>query len=270
MQQGRELTARSHQDRIGSRVHVLATTTERVRMTTGHEAAEAATHDVAPAAGSARLSLVDQAHAALKAAITAGEFAPGTQLSAQVLAQRLGTSRTPIHEACLRLQEEGLVKILPKKGILVTALSPEDIREIYEVIIAIEGDAAARLAGLPEAERMPVADELAALTDAMAAAAEFAPRSAADMAFHRLLVAACGNARFAAILAQVNSQAARARVFMVQLRPDIDRSVPEHRAIIAAIRAGEPDAACAAARAHRSRVRDDIVPMLARFGLKHL
>lgn len=238
-------------------------------MTTGQDRMQAAPEETAPP-GPARLSLVDQAHAALKSAITAGEFAPGTQLSAQALAQSLGTSRTPIHEACLRLQEEGLVKILPKKGIVVTALSPEDIREIYEVIIAIEGDAAARLASLPAAERGPAADDLAALTDAMAAAAEFGPRSAADMEFHRLLVAACGNARFAAILAQVNSQAARARVFMVQLRPDIDRSVPEHRAIIAAIRAGEPEAARAAARAHRGRVRDEIVPMLARFGLRHL
>lgn len=216
-----------------------------------------------------RPSLVDQAYAAFKQAITAGDYAPGTQLSAQDLASRLGTSRTPIHEAALRLQEEGLVRILPKKGILVCALSPDDVREIYEVIVAIEGEAAARIAAMPEAERMPLADLLEADTNRMEAALDFDPRSEADMAFHRLLVEACGNSRFASIIKTVNSQAARARVFMVQMRPSIEKSVPEHRAIIAAIRAGDASAAREAARAHRARARDEILPLLARFGLKH-
>lgn len=220
-------------------------------------------------AGKARPSLVEQAYAAFKEAIVRAEFPPGIQLSAQELALRFGTSRTPIHEASLRLQEEGLVRILPKKGILVCALSPEDIREIYEVIIAIEGDAAARIARMPEPERLAIAEQLDAETARMEAAADFEARSLADMAFHTRLVEACGNARFATILKTVNSQAARAQVFMVQLRPNIERSVPEHRAIIAAICAGDPDLAQVSARAHRGRVRDEILPMLARFGLRH-
>ncbi len=220
-------------------------------------------------AGESRLSLVEQAYVAFKDAIVRSEFAPGMQLSAQELARRFGTSRTPIHEACLRLQEEGLVRILPKKGILVCALSPEDIREIYDVIVAIEGDAAARIARLPEPERLALAERLDSETARMEAAADFETRSRADMAFHSLLVEECGNSRFAAIMKTVNSQAARARVFMVQMRPNIERSVPEHRAIIAAIRAGDPEIALVAARAHRARVRDEILPMLARFGLKH-
>lgn len=220
-------------------------------------------------AGEARPSLVEQAYAAFKEAIISAEFPPGMQLSAQELALRFGTSRTPIHEASLRLQEEGLVRILPKKGIFVCALSPEDIREIYEVIIAIEGDAAARIARLPEPERLAIAEQLDAETARMEAAADFEARSLADMAFHRLLVEASGNSRFATIMKTVNSQAARAQVFMVQLRPNIERSVPEHRAIIAAICAGDPEIALVAARAHRGRVRDEILPLLDRFGLRH-
>ena len=62
-------------------------------------------------------------------------------------------SRTPVHEAAIRLQEDGLIRVLPRRGILILALAPEDMREIYDVIIAIEGRAAELLAGLPDVER---------------------------------------------------------------------------------------------------------------------
>ena len=89
-----------------------------------------------------RPSLVDDAYAAMKEAIRESTFPPGYQASAQEIALRLGMSRTPVHEASLKLQEEGLVRIVPKRGIVICALAPDDIREIYDVIIAIEGRAA--------------------------------------------------------------------------------------------------------------------------------
>ncbi|MFX6027673.1 GntR family transcriptional regulator, partial [Acinetobacter baumannii] len=78
----------------------------------------------------------------MKEAIRESTFVPGYQASEQEIALRLGMSRTPVHEASIRLQEEGLVRIVPKRGILICALAPDDLREIYEVIIAIEAAAA--------------------------------------------------------------------------------------------------------------------------------
>ena len=94
-------------------------------------------------------SLVDEAYQALKTAIRDNVFPPGHQAAEPEIARQLGMSRTPVHEAIIRLQEEGLVQVLPRRGILICPISADDIREIYDVLIAVEGMAAALLAGLP-------------------------------------------------------------------------------------------------------------------------
>src|SRR4051812_13469188 len=112
-------------------------------------------------------SLVDGAYDALKAAIRNNVFAPGYQGSEQEIASQLGMSRTPVHEAIIRLQEEGLVRVLPRRGVVVCALSPEDMREIYGVIIALETASSELLAERPEEERGPIAGELDAVNARM-------------------------------------------------------------------------------------------------------
>ena len=216
--------------------------------------------------------LVDDAYAALKDAILANEYPPGHQVSAQELALRFGMSRTPVQEAALKLQQEGLVEILPKRGIRIRALSPEDISENYDVVIAIEAGAAERIAALPLTERTAAADALDAATDAMATAlatGDLAGWGAADATFHHLLIEQCGNRRFVAIISMVNAQSHRARMLIVHLRGNLVSSVAEHRGIIAAIRQGDRAGAHAAARAHRSRARDELLPLLEKTGLKH-
>ncbi|ACA21030.1 transcriptional regulator, GntR family [Methylobacterium sp. 4-46] len=225
------------------------------------------------AEGEKRPSLVDDAYAAMKRAIRNSEFAPGYQASEQEIALRLGMSRTPVHEAAIRLQEDGLVRVLPRRGILICAVAPEDMREIYDVIIALEGQAAELVARLPEAERMRAAGELAAHTDAMAAAqacGDLPAWGAADEGFHRTLVERAGNGRLIRIMQTVNDQSHRARMLTLRLRQELDASVAEHRSIIAAIRAADAAGAHRHARAHRIRARDNLLPLLEDFGLRHL
>ncbi|HRD76296.1 MAG TPA: GntR family transcriptional regulator, partial [Hyphomicrobiaceae bacterium] len=114
--------------------------------------------------------LVDDAYAALKAAILANDYTSGQHISAQDIAARLGMSRTPVQEAALRLQQEGLLDILPKRGIRIRSLTHEDISEIYDVLIALEGHAAAMLAAQPEEKRRNACARLAEDTDNMAGA----------------------------------------------------------------------------------------------------
>src|SRR5215212_3773657 len=115
-------------------------------------------------------SLVDDAYGALKEAIRENTFPPGYQGSEQEIATRLGMSRTPVHEAVIRLQEEGLVRVLSRRGVVICAISAADMREIYGVIIAVEAASAETLAEMPEGERGPVADELDAVNARMGAA----------------------------------------------------------------------------------------------------
>jgi DNA-binding GntR family transcriptional regulator len=223
--------------------------------------------------GAKRGSLVDEAYAALKQAIRENDFPPGYQGSEQEIAVRLGMSRTPVHEAIIRLQEDGLVRVLSKRGVLICPLAPQDIREIYEVVIAVESMAAELLAALPEAARLVVADALEAATAAMeeALARDNLPGWAeADERFHRLLVERCGNGRLRRIAQTVTDQAHRARMLTLRLRAKPMGSAQAHRLIITAVRSGDSGEAHRSARAHRVAARDEIVPLIEHIGLRQL
>jgi DNA-binding GntR family transcriptional regulator len=227
----------------------------------------------AAAASDRRPSLVDDAYAAMKEAIRESTFPPGYQASAQEIALRLGMSRTPVHEASLKLQEEGLVRIVPKRGIVICALAPDDIREIYDVIVAIEGRAAELVAALPQADRRAIADTLAGRTadmEAALAAGDLTAWGQADAAFHRALIEGTRNGRIARIVQTINDQMHRARMLTLRLRGELPQSIADHRSIIVAIQAGDPSAAHAAARGHRLRTQGELIPLLENLGLKHL
>lgn len=218
-------------------------------------------------------SLVDEAYRALKTAIRDNVFPPGHQAAEPEIARQLGMSRTPVHEAIIRLQEEGLVQVLPRRGILICPISAEDIREIYEVLIAVEGMAAALLSGLPEDMAASAAEALERETVAMERALErgqLLDWAAADDRFHGLLTERCGNRRLARIAATVRDQSHRARLFTLHLRPKPVASAAEHRRITDAIRAGAAEEAETAARAHRTKARDALLPLLVQYGVRNL
>ena len=225
----------------------------------------------APAAR--RRSLVDDAYVALKEVIRDGVLPPGYQGSEQEIAEKLKMSRTPVHEAIIRLQSEGLVTVLPKRGVIVCSLSPDDMREIYDVIIACEAMAAELLAALPESERSAKADSLDALNAAMDLALrqnDLIAWAKADDEFHRFLVGSCGNGRIARIAETIMDQSHRARLLTLKWRPIPTKSVEEHQQIIDAIRKGLKVQAHNQARDHRVQARDLLLPLLERFGVKQL
>ncbi|MCO6416392.1 GntR family transcriptional regulator [Siccirubricoccus sp. KC 17139] len=225
----------------------------------------------APTERSPTPSLVESAYAALKHAIRTNVFAPGYQGSEQEIAAQLGMSRTPVHEAIIRLQEEGLVRVLPRRGVVVCALSPEDMREIYEVVIALESASAGLIAAREDREAAAATLEAANAEMASALAREdLVAWAEADERFHQRLVEGSGNRRLARIFETVMDQSHRARLLTLRLRPKPVLSVEEHKGIVAAIRTGEVAAAEGLARAHRARARDQLLPLLRQLGMRHL
>jgi DNA-binding GntR family transcriptional regulator len=218
-------------------------------------------------------SLVDDAYRKLKDAIRENEFPPGYQGSEQEIASRLGMSRTPVHEAVIRLQEEGLVRVLPRRGVVVRAISADDMREIYGVIIALEAAAAELLAeGAPQ-QRLSTARELEATNKAMENALKKDDLTAwarADESFHKLLIEHSGNQRLLRMYHTIMDQSHRARMITLRIRPRPEGSVKEHRAIADAIKRGNPSEARELAKQHRVRARDQLVPLLEQVGLRHL
>jgi DNA-binding GntR family transcriptional regulator len=229
--------------------------------------------DTEAAAAAQKPSLVGGAYESLKEAIRNNTFAPGYQGSEQEIASQLGMSRTPVHEAIIRLQEEGLIRVLPRRGVVVCAISPEDMREIYEVIIALETTSAELLAEKPADERVPIVEELSSLNVRMQsalAADDLVEWAKADERFHQLLVERSGNGRLARMFHTIMDQSHRARMLTLRLRPKPTASAREHQAIVDAIGRGDAQAARERAKRHRVGARDQLLPLLGQFGMKHL
>ena len=106
---------------------------------------------------------VSDAYDRLKAEILLGRMPPGFQAPEPEIALRLGMSRTPVREALIRLEAEGLVQLIPRRGARVLPVRAEDMREIYAILTALEPEAAAVLA-----ESGAKAEDLAALEVAVA------------------------------------------------------------------------------------------------------
>ncbi len=210
-------------------------------------------------------SQADVAYRLLKGLILDGALPAGTQLLESEAAERLEMSRTPVREAMVRLRQEGIVEIRPRHGMRVLPISPADMREIYEVLTSLEGTAAALVA-----RRGLAAGELAALKtavhdmDAALDGNDLQAWAEADEHFHSLLVGFCGNGRLAGTIGQFQSQAHRARLLTLSLRPKPVTSNRDHEALVRAIEAGDPDEARRIHCEHRERAGRVLVAILER------
>lgn len=217
------------------------------------------------------MTRVDQAYDGIKAKILNNTYAPGHQALEQEIARELAVSRTPVREALIRLQNEGLVRLVPRRGMHVLPLAPDDMREIYEVLTAVESMAVEILAQLPKEERR--LSEIEAALDEMDKALENADLSAwadADDSFHRALVIACGNQRLAEIALRVRDQGHRARLLTLRLRPTPVRSNDEHRDVLKCIRIGDWKSARDKHYEHRKKSAAVLLKILEEYSLSNL
>jgi DNA-binding GntR family transcriptional regulator len=219
----------------------------------------------------AKPTAAEAAYQRLRGMILDNHLPPGAQRLEAELALQLGISRTPVREAMLRLQREGLAEVLPRHGMRVAPLSAADMREIYDVLESLEPKAAELLARrrLKPAALAPLSRACDAMETAIARE-DRAAWAAADEAFHRGLAELCGNARLAAMVMQVWDQSHRARMFTLNMRPLPARSTAEHRATLEAIRVGDADEARESYRRHRQRGGVELIALIERSGLAWL
>ena len=218
-----------------------------------------------------KLSNTSRAVADLRALIFAGELPAGSDHLESELAVRLGMSRTPVREAALLLESQGLVALRPRKGVRILPVSADDMREIYDVLTELESLAAAKAAErrLSAQAVAPLAASLARMEDALAAN-RLEDWAEADDAFHLELVRLSGNARLAAIASLMTDQVRRARAMTLHIRPRPDGSNQDHRAVLDAIQAGDAARASDLHRAHRQRAKEMLVALLERHKLSQL
>lgn len=180
-------------------------------------------------------------------------------------------SRTPVREAMIRLEQDGLVEIKPRHGMRVLPVSPTDMREIYEILTALES-AAAEMA----ARRGATPAELAKLRAAVAEMDTALGRddldgwAAADERFHRLLVTLAGNQRLRQMVSQLGEQAHRARAVTLRLRPKPVNSTRDHARLVSAIARRDAESARRIHHDHRAKAGALLIDLLDRLGLKQL
>lgn len=169
--------------------------------------------------------------------IVEGELPPGERVNEGALSEQFGISRTPLREALKVLASEGLVELRPNRGTRVSAITPEEVGELFEVVSGIE-----RLAGELTALRMTDRDleRLKTLHDRMERHYEAGERHEyfrLNQQIHNTIVSLAGNSVLEATHASLMVRVRRARYMAIQSPDRWHESVQEHRAIMAALEA---------------------------------
>jgi DNA-binding GntR family transcriptional regulator len=200
--------------------------------------------------GGSHRPLRDKVVGELRRRIVDGVYEPGDRLTEERLAEDFGVSRNPVREAIRVLEAEGFLTAQPRRGAVVASMSAEDLEDLFDVRGALEV-LAARLA----AERIDPSG--AAVLDRLLARAR-TTRRVADLAalntrFHDTVSTMSGNTLLTGMMEPLHGRLQW--VYRQSVEARAAKSWAEHRELATAIRAGDAEAAAAAARAHVTAAR---------------
>ena len=186
----------------------------------------------------------------IRAAITSGEYAPNQRLVEAELAEQFGASRPSVRNALLHLVGEGLVERIQNRGARVRAVSLDEAIEITEVRMVLEGLCAAKAAEHATPEDRDELRDIGERMRAAVAAGDVLGYSELNKRLHARIVTLSGQATARSVIERLRLQNVRHQ-FRLAMHPGrATVSLPEHLAIIEAVRAGDPQAAEAAMRVH--------------------
>jgi DNA-binding GntR family transcriptional regulator len=181
----------------------------------------------------------EHAYAHTKHLILSGEAPGGALLSEAQLGAEIGVSRTPVHEAFLRLAAEGLLTLEPRRGAVVVPMSPREAQNVLDLREAIEATAAARVregGGADDVLRAALEDALAEQRAAIASG-DIERFVEADQWFHAAVVDASGNDLAGHFYGLLRDRQQRIRHQLFRVRPEtLGDSLADHEALLDALR----------------------------------
>ncbi|NEA44569.1 GntR family transcriptional regulator [Streptomyces sp. SID11385] len=194
----------------------------------------------------------DRVYAHVKHRILDRSYAGGTLLTEGEVADEVGVSRTPVREAMLRLEVEGLLKLYPKKGVLVLPVSAQEIEDVVETRLLVEQHAARKAVPASPA-LLTRLEELIAEHARRAESGDYEGAAASDRCFHAEIVRSGGNEILSRLYDQLRDRQLRMGVAVMYAHPDrTTKNLHEHREILAALRAGDAAAAVDVVERHVS------------------
>ena len=206
------------------------------------------------------VSAADRAHRYVRERILSGEIAGAAMITEGEIAEAAGVSRTPVREAFLRLQAEGLLALHPKRGALVQPIAPGEADDVFELRELIEAHAARRIAARPAVERTALIADLRPLVpeQSAAVAADDLPAYAIlDARMHQGIIDAGGNALIGEIGRTVRDRQVRLTAGTVRRSPARARAfIAEHARLLDHLEAGDAAAYADALARHLAGARE--------------
>lgn len=201
---------------------------------------------------------------ALREAIIIGELKPGERLMEIQLSEKMGVSRTPVREAIRKLELEGFVDMIPRRGAQVADLSNKQIADVLEVRASLDG-LATQLATLRISP-----DEFDALKTVQAQFRTFVEKEnipgaiKKDTEFHDIIYTASRNQRLVTMLNNLREQVHRFRVMYIKDIVSLRTLVSEHEEIVNAIETKDINLGIAAAQKHIHNQENSIISAISR------
>jgi DNA-binding GntR family transcriptional regulator len=202
-------------------------------------------------------SLAARAYEAIKGDIVSARLAPGAPIFEEELARRLRMSRTPVREAVKRLENENLVRRIPRRGVLVDRPSIGDVVEICEIRALLESHAArVAAARVGDGPLEKLEEEFEALDVPDPDDDTVRRASGVGRELHQLILEAAGNRQLTAIMSRLMDMLNPLPLALTPIR--YRDTLEEHRAILAALRARDGEAAGMAMERHIDAVRRNL------------
>ena len=208
------------------------------------------------------LPLRDVVFQTLRQAILRGELKPGERLMEIHLAQKLGVSRTPVREAIRKLELEGLVLMIPRKGAVVAEITISDLEDVLEVRMALEELAMKHACRRITKEQLDGLEQLAAVFSESLNGDDVGACAQADMLFHDAIYEATGNNRLIQILNNLREQMYRYRMEYLKDRHSHAQLLKEHEEILNALKCHDEKSALEWISRHIERQKEHIISIL--------
>ncbi len=204
-------------------------------------------------------ALREQAYAEIKRRIIACEFRPGEPLNEAQVAALLGIGRTPVHQALHRLEVEGLVSILPRKGVLVSPLSLNEVLDMIEVRATNEVLCATLACERAHESDLKAMREIVDRSPELIAHRDIAGLATLDLKFHTAMSAASRNRVLADLLRSLHEKQARFWFLSLSDPQHLENVYQEHLVIIDALERRDVPAVREAIREHIDEFRKNII-----------
>lgn len=170
-----------------------------------------------------------------------GRYEPGDSLVEMKLAEELGVSRTPIREAIRQLELEGLVTYIPNKGVYVTGISEQDIKDIYKIRSLVEGLAVKWAIERIEAHQLKELEEIVELMEYYTEKGDMEQVTKLDTQFHDVIYDACKSRVLKNTLRNLLRYIRKARLTSLRVPRRAYQALAEHKQILEAFKSHEPE-----------------------------